>query len=133
MKITSKQYAKFLSDISRRKDEEQDVLLKKIAKVIKKNRDEKKVKEIEKIFNDIEKRESGILEAIVYSGEKLNKDQLDVIKEKLAKKKNVSKNKVEISNVLDKRIKGGLLIKAENEIFDGTLDGKLKQLRKALV
>ncbi|MDZ7611859.1 MAG: F0F1 ATP synthase subunit delta [Candidatus Moranbacteria bacterium] len=132
MKVTSKQYAKFLYDIASGKEAQQGVLIKKIAKVIKKNRDEKKLEEIEKIFRQIQKKEEGIVDAAVYSREKMSDDQMMKIKESIAKKKNIAPENVHLANQVDEDIKGGLLIRVENEIFDGTLKSKLERMKKAV-
>jgi F-type H+-transporting ATPase subunit delta len=132
MKITGKQYAKFLYEISCGNKQEGDVMLGKIAKIIKKNGDEKKLKEIERSFKDIQKKEEGFLEVIVYSRKKLSDDFLKEIKANIAKRKGASEGKILLSSQVDDSIKGGLIIRVENEIIDATLNNKLRKLKRAL-
>ncbi|MFW5885098.1 MAG: F0F1 ATP synthase subunit delta [Patescibacteria group bacterium] len=132
MKITSKQYAKLMYEISQSDRKDKDEMVKKIAKIIKKNRDEKKIGDIEKKFADIQKRDLGISEATVFARENLSSQQLQEIKAVLADKKGTEADKIEISEQLDPEIKGGFIIKMDNEVFDGTLEGKLNRLKRIL-
>lgn len=72
------------------------------------------------------------MDAAVYSREKMSDDQMMKIKESIAKKKNIAPENVHLANQVDEDIKGGLLIRVENEIFDGTLKSKLERMKKAV-
>jgi F-type H+-transporting ATPase subunit delta len=69
---------------------------------------------------------------VVFARENLSSQQLQEIKAVLADKKGVEVDKIEISEQVDPEIKGGFIIKMDNEVFDGTLEGKLNRLKRAL-
>ena len=134
MKATSEQYAKLLYEAFKTSSEsERKVLIKGIATLIKQNGATAKIADIEARYQIIKKRESGKLEGVVYSAWKLEEKELEEIRKAIAVKKDVSKKLVVLKNEIDDGMKGGFIVKFENEIFDGSLDNKIRKVKKALV
>jgi F-type H+-transporting ATPase subunit delta len=134
MRLTIDQYAKLIHEADKTTDEkDKKTLIKGIAGIIKKNRDFKKFDKIEARYKTLKKKESGLLEGVVYTKIKLEKDQLAEIKKAVAKEKDISENSIKLENRVDLSLKGGFVVKLENEIFDGSLDGKIRRIKEALI
>ena len=109
-------------------DEEENI--KNFIKVIVQN---KRANSILKIFDEFisecnEKLE--ISEGIVYSVEKLSKEQLDALEKNLSIRLN---SKVELVNLIDERLIGGLKVVVKDKIFDGSIKNKLEKLKESLM
>jgi F-type H+-transporting ATPase subunit delta len=134
MKITVDQYAKLLYEAEKTTDEkEKKTLLKGVVDLIKRNRDSRKLDKIENRFRILRKKESGLWEGMVISKRKLEDKQLEQIKKAIAGNKDISEKSIDLINTVDSELKGGLVIKLENEIFDGSIDGKIRRIKEALV
>ena len=70
------------------------------------------------------------LSACVYSVEPLNEQDLKLIQERLEDK---YKSKVDLTNLTDKNILGGIKIKIQDEMIDLSWRGQLNQLRLKMV
>jgi F-type H+-transporting ATPase subunit delta len=85
---------------------------------------------IVKKFQEIHNAENGIVEAEVTTREKtsenLEREIKNFIKDKYKAEKVITNNKI------DKNIKGGVIIRVGDEILDGSLDRKLKELKSSL-
>ena len=83
------------------------------------------VKEINKGLN----QELGIYDGFVYSTEPLEKSRIDeistVISEKLGQK-------VELKNIIDLRLIGGIKVVVHDHIFDGSIKYKLETMKEEL-
>ena len=98
-------------------------------KVIVRN---KRSKEIIKIFDEFIlecNEELGIKEGIVYSVDILDDTQVEQIEQALAKKLNVS---VELTNLVDTRLIGGVKVVIEDKVYDGSIKNKLDGLKNML-
>ena len=109
-------------------DEEENI--KNFIKVIVQN---KRANSILKIFDEFisecnEKLE--ISEGIVYSVEKLSKEQLDALEKNLSIRLN---SKVELVILIDARLIGGLKVVVKDKIFDGSIKNKLEKLKESLM
>lgn len=134
MRITIDQYAKLIYEADKTADDkERKVLLKGVADLIKRNRDARKMDKIENRFRILRKKESGLWEGVVFSKRKLGDRQLEAVKKAIAKEKDISEKSVELINTVNPELKGGLVIKLENEVFDGSLDNKIRKVREALM
>ena len=71
----------------------------------------------------------GILEGFIYSTEELTKDEIKKVEEAISKKLD---NKVELKNLIDTRLLGGVKVVVHDHVFDGSLKGKLNSLRNNL-
>lgn len=109
---------------------EEEENIKNFIKVIVQN---KRANSILKIFDEFisecnEKLE--ISEGIVYSVEKLSKEQLDALEKNLSIRLN---SKVELVNLIDERLIGGLKVVVKDKIFDGSIKNKLEKLKESLM
>ncbi|MCD6149492.1 ATP synthase F1 subunit delta [bacterium] len=131
MKISAKQYAQALYDLTGGKSEA-DVggVIIKFAEELKRGGQLKLTNKIIEKFNEIWNEQNGIIEAEVVSARGLESYQVckaeNYIKEKYKAKKVVLKNRV------DGNIKGGIIIKVGDEIMDGSVAGKLRKLKENL-
>ncbi len=132
MKITSKQYAQTLFELTQKKSEsEVDGVIKKLAELLKKNRQLNLLSDIVKKFSEIWNKENGIVEAEVISRRELSESLQNETKE-FVKNKYQAKE-VHLKNKVDKNIKGGVIIKVGDEVLDGSVSRQLRELRKAMV
>ncbi len=70
-----------------------------------------------------------IVRADVYSSISLNDEQIKRLEKKLSEKSNKT---VEVRNIVDKSLIGGLMIRFNDLVIDGTLKGKLEDLENSL-
>ena len=69
----------------------------------------------------------GIAEAVVYSVRDLSDDEKENVEVSLKQKLN--KKEINIRNVIDPSVLGGIKIRVGNTIYDGTISGKLDQMK----
>ncbi|PKR83206.1 F0F1 ATP synthase subunit delta [Heyndrickxia camelliae] len=82
-------------------------------------------------FIELVNEERGIAEAVVYSIRPLTASESEAISSAFAKK--VGKTSLNIENVIDSNILGGVKVRIGNRIFDGSLQGKLNRLKRDLI
>lgn len=134
MKVTNDQYAKLLFEAYKTSDEkERQALVKGVAKLIRENGDQGKLGDIENRYSVIKKKESGQLEGIVYTAKKIDSDKIEKIKKAIATEKGLSSKLIELKNEVDSGIKGGFVVKFDNEIYDGSLNNRIAKVKNALV
>ena len=83
------------------------------------------VKEITKLLNE----ELKIDEGFVYSTEELSKQQMEKIELAIAKKIG---HKVELKNLIDSRLIGGVRVVIHDHVYDGSIKYKLETLQNNL-
>jgi F-type H+-transporting ATPase subunit delta len=83
------------------------------------------VKEVTKLLNE----ELDIDEGFVYSTEQLSPKQVEKIEEAIAKKLG---KKVELKNVIDERLIGGVRVVIHDHVYDGSIKYKLETLKNNL-
>ncbi len=131
MKINNKQYATALYESAKGKSQsEVNEIVANFVKVLAKNYQTKMASKIIEKFNEVWNKENNIIEAKVVSREELNRDLRAEI-EKYIKKK-YDGDKVEIEEIIDEKIKGGIIIKVGDEVIDGSVENKLAYLKKIL-
>ncbi|MFA5961101.1 MAG: ATP synthase F1 subunit delta [Parcubacteria group bacterium] len=131
MRVTSAQYAKSLYEATLDKSHsEVDVLVSNFVKILAKNGQMRLTREILRKFETVSNMKNGIVVAQVISQEKLSSEML----EKLTRfiKEKYQAEKVEIENTVDDKIKGGVIVKVGDEIFDASVKGQLKKMRNVL-
>ncbi|PID51639.1 MAG: hypothetical protein CR954_00765 [Candidatus Moraniibacteriota bacterium] len=134
MKISSRQYAKLIYEEVSGLDENQvGGALEKIANLIKRNRDQKKMEQIAEKLEQLIKQRKGTLEAQVISAKPLEEIELEKVKADLAEKNRLESGRIELENIVEPEIKGGLIVKLENEIWDSSLRNKLHKVKVALI
>lgn len=131
MKISARQYAQTLYDLTDGKSKaEIQKSVADFARYIYKSRKLRLADKIVEQFAKIYNQNNGIVEATAVSRKKLGENELQKI-EHFVKEKCVAK-KVELKNMIDENIGGGFVLKVGDEVMDGSVRGKLSDLKKAL-
>ncbi|CAM3838365.1 F0F1 ATP synthase subunit delta [Mesobacillus zeae] len=89
------------------------------------------IAEVADKFIELANEEKGIAEAVVYSVQPLTGPQEEAISLGFAPK--VGKLKLQIKNITDPNLLGGVKLRIGNRIFDGSLRGKLDRLERKLL
>jgi len=131
MKITVAQYAKTLHEAVKDKSQKEipEIISGFVRILVKNNQVRNSGKIIDK-FNDIYNRENGIIEAEIASREVLSNMLSDKIKN-FVKEKHQAKEVI-LKNVVDKEIKGGIVVKVGDELMDASVAKHLEKLRSSL-
>ena len=132
MKITANQYAKTLYEVTKDKSQKEiSGLVSRFVEVLNKNRQMKLMPKIFEKFKEIWNKENGIVEAEITTKFEIVDMELRKIENFIKEK--YSAKKVEITNVIDEKIKGGIIIKIGDEILDGSVIGQLKKMENNLI
>lgn len=83
-------------------------------------------KEFIKMAND----ELGVIEGIIYSSEALTNEQIKKIEEAMFERE---KRKVELKNLVDQSLIGGVKIIIDDKIYDGSIKNKLETMKSTLL
>lgn len=108
----------------------QDINIINFLKVIVNN---KRTNYLIKIFEEFIKtcnENLNVKEGIVYSITKLDKKQVEEIEKALKVRLNCE---VELVNLIDERLLGGVKVVIEDKIFDGSIKNKLEKLKSSLI
>ena len=128
MKATSAQYAKTLYELTvDKKHQEIDEVISNFIKELNKNGQLRMADGIIKKFHEIHNAENGIVEAEVITKEKINESLENKIKHFVKEK--YSAKEVVIHNKIDEKVKGGIIIRVGDEVMDGSVERKLKDLK----
>lgn len=132
MKISTKQYAQALYELTLGKSEsEVGIVVEKFVKELVKNNQIKSVSKIIDNFNNIYNQENGIIEAEIKSREQLQSESLEKIEKYLIKK--YKAKQIILNKKINPEIKGGVIIKAGDEITDLSVAGSLNRLKRELI
>jgi F-type H+-transporting ATPase subunit delta len=130
-KISNIQYAQALYEAAKGKSQSEiDAVVAEFVKVLAKNNQVKNMQNIISKFREIWNQKEGIVEAEVASREKLDRDLIVEI-EKFVKNK-YDGDTVEIIEIIDKGIKGGIIIRVGDEVMDGSISRSLRELKNKL-
>ncbi len=88
------------------------------------------IAEMAKQFLTLAMEEQNIAEAVVYTAAPLNEEQQQAISDIIAKK--VGKEKLRMQHAIQPDLIGGVRIRVGNQIFDGSVSGKLESLKREL-
>lgn len=128
MKISTQQYAKALHESTKDKSQgEVDAVISGFVKILQKNNQLKLKKEISKKFGEIYNQENGIVEAEIITRYKIQDTRYKQIEDFIKKK--YKAEKVVIKDKIDEEIKGGIIIKVGDEVIDGSVERRLKDLK----
>ncbi len=92
-----------------------------------------RIKEIHNILQDfisLINEEVGIKEGLVYSTYELSKDELTRIENSISK---VEKRHVELINLIDVSLLGGVKVLIGDKVYDGTIKNKLNNMKNDLL
>ncbi|WP_440998684.1 ATP synthase F1 subunit delta [Fodinibius sp. SL11] len=76
------------------------------------------------------KEYAGIITVQVFVARELNKEQQELLHKNLEQK---TQKKVEMNITVDKELKGGMAIRIEDTVIDGTVKNKLSELEESLL
>lgn len=127
MKVTIKQYARILLDISDNGDSAIiQSKLKNFFSILQKNKDASKIKQIVKEFVILWNEKNNIVDLKIITAKKIEseimQDVLNILQEKFFGKK------ISMQNVVDEKIIGGLIIKNQDKIMDLSIQKQLKEI-----
>ena len=131
MKVTALQYAKTLLELTENKTEKEiSAVVASFADVLKKDGQMKNAGKIMEKFSEIYNTKHGIVEAQVITKEKIADNEIKKVKNYIKEK--YQAKEVILHNVIDEKIKGGIIIKVGDEILDASVKQKLNLLKNVL-
>ena len=132
MRVSVKQFAQVLYDLTDGKSKpEIEKAVADFARYIYRNRKLKLAEKIIEQFGKIYNQKKGIVEAEVVTARKL--EGLQVHKVESYIKEKYQAKEVIINNIIDKSVRGGMIIRVGDEVMDGSIKGRLNELKKVLV
>jgi F-type H+-transporting ATPase subunit delta len=132
MRISARQYAQTLFDLTDGKSKSE--IDKSVADFARHMNKERKLKMAGKVIEQFEKiynRKNGIVEAEVVTAEKLSDKAEKKVKNYIQRKYDAKE--VVVKNIVDSSIKGGMIVKVGDEVTDGSVVGRLSELKKVLI
>lgn len=105
--------------------------LRNFLKILFKNNQLRILPKILQEFERIYKADFKILELKVFTPQKLKKDELSFLKEKIREKYRPSK--IVFKEIIDRNLIAGLKVQIEDEIIDASMRNSLSQLEKLLL
>lgn len=131
MKISNSQYAKILYSMVDGKSESQaNSAIFDFSKFLIKKRGAKRLEKIIRSFSKTWNTEKKIVDCEVFSVEKMSNENMKKIENYILDKYRASI--VNLKNVINKEIRGGVIVKVGDEIIDASVEGQLKRLKKQL-
>ncbi|MFZ2154223.1 MAG: ATP synthase F1 subunit delta [Candidatus Moraniibacteriota bacterium] len=128
MKISIKQYAQALYELTLGKSEQEiDIVVEKFVKELAKNNNIKLSAKIIEKFQDIYNKNNGIIVAQVTSASSLDKEYLEKIEKYLINK--YAAKQVILTNKIEASIKGGIILRAGEDILDESVTKKVNNLK----
>jgi len=131
MRVSAKQYASVLYELTDGKSKPE--IEKAAADFARHMEKERKIKLAGKVieqFGKIYNEKNGIVEAEVVTAEKLSGEMEKEVKKYIEKK--YKAKEVVVKNIVDENIKGGIVLKVGDEVMDGSVAGRLGELKKIL-
>ncbi|MBI4993153.1 MAG: ATP synthase F1 subunit delta [Candidatus Magasanikbacteria bacterium] len=126
-KITNKQYTQALFETTKDlKGEKLSEAIKRFVLLLARRHKLKRAEQIIAEYEKCVKRENGEVEIVVKTAGKLEKTLLNKVEK-------VFGDKVETKEELDENLLGGVVIKTEDRILDGSLRRQLFSLRQKLI
>ena len=118
-KVIDDTFAKYIS-----------VEVRNFLKIVIRNKRIHYFKKICEEFIKLANERLGVKEGIVYSVVELTDEEISKIEKKISE---VMKVKVELTNMIDERLIGGVKVVVEDKVYDGTIKNKLESLRTSLI
>jgi len=132
MRVTPKQYAQTLYDLTDGKSEgETKKSVGCFVEFLIRSRKLKLAGKISDQFSQIYDKQHGIVRVEVTSAKKLGEETTKEIRGFVKKK--YKAEEVEFVIRVDEKIKGGIILKVGDEVMDGSVAGRLSELKKILV
>ena len=132
MRISAKQFAQTLYDLTDGKSKpEIEHSVADFARHMEKERKIKLAGKVIEQFGKIYNEKNGIVEAEVVTREKMDERLEKKVKDYVGNK--YGAKKVVVKNIVDENIKGGMIVRVGDEVMDGSVAGRLGELKKILV
>jgi F-type H+-transporting ATPase subunit delta len=132
MKVTAKQYALTLLEITDAKEEKKlEESISRFSELLKNNNQLNQIDKILYYFQKLYNQKYNIKEANINVAQKIETDELKKIKESLQK---LNKDEdLEFKVNIKKEIIGGIVLKYGDKIIDASLKTRLNQLKNSLL
>lgn len=131
MKISPKQYAQALFELTEGKSEQEVIAtIERFALELKKNGHLKQFKSIAHKFAQLSNAAEGIIEAEVVAARELDAGEIGAIAD-FVKAKYTAREAV-VRATVDEKVHGGLVVRVGDEVIDGTVAHKLERLKSIL-
>lgn len=131
MKLSAKQYAIALYQaIASTSPKSQDKVLDNFVDILRSAGHLGMMPEIEQEFVDFEKESRGIIQAEVHTSRQLSRDEHSKI---IADLNEYAQGQVELKQNIDAGLLGGIMIKIDDTVVDGSIKKSLEQLRQELI
>lgn len=131
MQYTSKQYSQALWELTEKKSpKERKVILDNFIKLLKKQKDFRKIDFIEKEFEGIYLAKKNLLKAEITSSYPLSKISIAKIKKFISSFFSHKINLITLSYKINKDLIGGFQIKTEDNLIDASTQNLLKKLNQ---
>jgi len=132
VRITAKQFALSLYESVENKSAGQvKVVVKKFVEILVKNNQLAKAEKIMAEFVKIWNEKKGLVEARVASARELDRDTVKFLKNYIAELSGAKE--VMISQEVDEKLLGGVVIKYGDKVLDGSLIMQLEELKNRLI
>lgn len=126
-KTSNKQLAQALYEVTDGvKGEKLHKAIEEFAKLLARARKISRANNIIKEFESYSKKQAGIMEIEIQSARKLDEKTLNGVKK-------VFGDSVEATESIDENLLGGVRVRTEDRILDGSLKTQLNQLKQSLV
>ena len=131
MKISANQYAKTLLELTDGKtNQEVSAVALRFIEILQKGKQMKNAPKIIEKFSEVFNAKHGIMEATIITKDKISDGETNKIKNYIKEK--YGAKKIIVNNIIDEKIKGGIIIKVGDDIIDASITNQLKKLEKAL-
>ncbi len=131
MKISPKQYARTLFEITKDQDQKQiTMIIEKFVNELRKNGHIKLGAQIIRAFEKVYNEKNDIVQARVITASKLVESQRESVAEKIVEMYGAKKAEVTYSE--NKKIKGGIIIRVGDEVIDASVQKRLRSLAQQL-
>ncbi len=107
-----------------------DEEIKNLIKIVVQNHRAKYILEIFEGFNSLVNEYRGVTEGLVYSTERLTESQLDKLNKTISE---VENHPIELKNIIDPTLIGGVKIVINNHIYDGSVKHHIEELKLSLL
>ncbi len=131
MKISPKQYAQTLFEITKDKDQKQiTMIIERFVNELRKNGHMKFSAQIIRSFEKVYNEKNNIVQARVITASKLVESQKDSVTEKIVEM--YAAKQAEVTYSENKKIKGGIIIRVGDEVIDASVQKRLRLLAQQL-
>ena len=98
--------------------------------IIARNRDYQLFPNVAKYYSDLRAKELNLVKVVAMTADELEESAVNSIKDRLEK---ATEKKVDFKAVTDPKIVGGIRLRVGNYFIDGSLHGRLENLKKELI